>query len=754
MAESLGEAVLRVRVDDGQFKAGLSSLESQTRSTFSKINKDSQFKAGTGGVGRQTSITAQGIKPSIDGAQFKAGFDGLENQARVSVGGINAVLGTIGVGLSLAAVVGGFKGLVGSAIELESITKRLNNTLGAQGTTAALNFTKGLANDLGLNFKTLAGTFASFTGAASAAGVPLEQQKAVFAAVSKAGQALGLSNEEISGSFLALSQVASKGTVSMEELRGQLGERLPIALAATAKGLGVSQAELIKLVSSGQLSADRFFPALTAGLNELTVASGGTLTTAQNLEKLRSSWDQLMTGFGQNILPGVTATVVTLTNAIDGLGVRLRSLDLNRSFGIDVGTGDGLVGQLSTLEQRNNLTPVESKNLLSDSLAAAGVEKGPFGGAIISAKQYAFIQQDIIDRAIAFRQRNKDNNAELKEQEIIAARIARGQLETEKVNKNVVAPAQLNLDNARALVGLSGQALETEKQAQAVAAERLKIDEARANFIKVGGDAAVGAGDPLAIQAKGALDAAGLNLQRVLVEGSARAAENLRTATLALEAAFLSNNVKEQVIGKEGLQRSTIEGSGQLAQSGLELRNAINEGLTGPALLTFGEKLRGAALSFKDTLTSGIKQATQALEDAKTGLLNLRLDNSRFQTPQEQARNDAQLNADFQRAQQASGRNVNITGDKSFVQSEQRAFIDFVKNEGRGKENVNNLETGLAAANDALAATNTVLSGNITSLAGLIPGLTEALAAIGQRDNNITVLLNAGETASVPTGIN
>ena len=48
----------------------------------------------------------------------------------------------------------------------------------------------------------------------------------------------------------ALAQMASKGTVSMEELRQQLGDRLPGALGLAAKGLGITEQELIKLVSA------------------------------------------------------------------------------------------------------------------------------------------------------------------------------------------------------------------------------------------------------------------------------------------------------------------------------------------------------------------------------------------------------------------------------------------------------------------------------------------------------------------------
>ena len=242
--------------------------------------------------------------------------------AAKGLSGVFAGLGALGVG---AAAVGFLKGSVEKAMELETITRKLSNTLGPQGASGALGFARETADNLGLSFKDLASNFGSFTAAATAAGVPLKQQKDLFAAVAKSGQALGLSNDEISGSLLALQQVASKGTVAMEELRGQLGERLPIALAATAKGLGVSQQELIKLVESGRLSSAEFFPALTKGLNELTAGAGGIPTAAQNFAKLQNAWDDLQTSFGTNLLPAVTSTVKNLTDALAEIKVQAAS---------------------------------------------------------------------------------------------------------------------------------------------------------------------------------------------------------------------------------------------------------------------------------------------------------------------------------------------------------------------------------------------------------------------------------------------
>ena len=79
---------------------------------------------------------------------------------------------------------------------------------------------------------------------------------------------MGMSADRVALALDALGQMASKGTVSMEELRQQLGDSLPGATAIAAKGLGLTTSELTKLVESGQLSTEQFFPAFRRGLEE------------------------------------------------------------------------------------------------------------------------------------------------------------------------------------------------------------------------------------------------------------------------------------------------------------------------------------------------------------------------------------------------------------------------------------------------------------------------------------------------------
>ena len=361
--------------------------------------------------------------------------------AAKGLSGVFAGLGALGVG---TAVTGFLKGSVDKAIELETITRKLSNTLGPQGTAGALSFTRETADTLGLSFKDLASNFGSFTAAATAAGVPLKQQKDLFAAVAKSGQALGLSNDEISGSLLALQQVASKGTVSMEELRGQLGERLPIALAATARGLGVTQQELIKLVESGRLNSTDFFPALTKGLNDLTAATDEAPTAAQNLGKLQNAWDDLQTSFGTNQIPIVTATVNRLTEALAEIKAQAASKDLRQSLGVTGQESDQLVGTLQQISKQYGVSYQQAKNLLSIAIANTGASRDWFGELNLGGERFGQIQLSIHDLAKDFASTQRDI---LGETNAVAAaeaqRLAKAKEQNTEKTKELVTQAQL-----------------------------------------------------------------------------------------------------------------------------------------------------------------------------------------------------------------------------------------------------------------------------------------------------------------------
>lgn len=140
-----------------------------------------------------------------------------------------------------------------AAIEREKVMSRLLISAGGDATAAATEFDylRGKADELGLEFNSLASSYSRFAVASRDAGMSLEATRFIFESFSEAAAAMRLSADETEGAFKALEQIFSKGFIQAEELRGQLGDRLTGAFNLFAKAIGVSTEELNKMLEKG-----------------------------------------------------------------------------------------------------------------------------------------------------------------------------------------------------------------------------------------------------------------------------------------------------------------------------------------------------------------------------------------------------------------------------------------------------------------------------------------------------------------------
>jgi tape measure domain-containing protein len=453
VAESLGRATFDVLLDTTAFRAGIEQVRGLATRAGKSIEDALGSKASRGSLAsldiRITSLKEEIRLVEIGSAKYKQLQRDIRNASKErakaeagSDGGFGPALGSglanlgaaAGIGIGFAGIAAGVKQAVQAAVEFESITRKLQNTLGPQGAAGALQFTKGLSDQLGLSFKQLSNDFGSFTAASSAAGIPLQQQQAVFEAVAKAGQALGLSGDAVSGSLLALQQIASKGVVSMEELRQQLGERLPIAFSAAAQGLGVTQQELNKLVESGQLTAQEFFPALAKGLNQLTAGAGGVETSAQQFQKLGNAWEELQVAFGDSLVPTIIEQVKTLTGALKGIGIVISANKLGLGGGL-IGNALGIIPEQGTqavvaleqLQQQFNLTGKQARALFTDAVKLEGINNIAFA----APKEFEQVLARLPGLAEEFRKKYKDGTGQLQAANAAAAQSLAQQLKAQ-----------------------------------------------------------------------------------------------------------------------------------------------------------------------------------------------------------------------------------------------------------------------------------------------------------------------------------
>jgi tape measure domain-containing protein len=230
--------------------------------------------------------------------------EGFSKKSQGAVGRFRSTMGAAGRAvfsfqgaLAAAGLVGFTKNIIDAQIELQRMEARMLGAVGSTEVAAeALRFASSEADRLGLRVQDVTNGFAQFSAAALRTGLNFGEVKDIFSAVSEAARSMQLSAADNSLVFQALSQIASKGVVSMEELRQQLGERMPIALGAAAKGLGVTTQELNKMVESGTLLSQDFLPAFARGLREETTPVADTFQNSLN--RLNNAFFGLRTAIG------------------------------------------------------------------------------------------------------------------------------------------------------------------------------------------------------------------------------------------------------------------------------------------------------------------------------------------------------------------------------------------------------------------------------------------------------------------------
>lgn len=213
------------------------------------------------------------------------------------VGHLTQLLGQMAGALGVAFT---FRELVTSAAQMEQLRSGLVAVTGdATKAGQELEFVRKVASRIGADVTEVGRAFLGLSAATRGTAVEGEPTRQVFEAVATAMGKAGKSSAETTNALQALSQMASKGVVQSEELRGQLGEALPGALNAAAKGMGITTQELMKLVEEGKIAASDLFPALTKGLNDLYGGASSAQTLTQELVNIKNAAADLAANVGE-----------------------------------------------------------------------------------------------------------------------------------------------------------------------------------------------------------------------------------------------------------------------------------------------------------------------------------------------------------------------------------------------------------------------------------------------------------------------
>lgn len=205
-----------------------------------------------------------------------------------AIGGLKNMLGQLGLAFG---VFQGVRALADTEIRLQSLQLALKNVMGTTNEyNKSFKFLTELSQNYGQDLLVLTDTYKSFIASSNSSGLAIEERNKIYQSIIKSGSSLALSNEQIEGSLLAVSQMFSKGKVSAEELRGQLGERLPGAFGIMAKSMGVTEQQLDKMLSQGQVIAKDVLPLFATEL-EKTFGKDAE----KNLTTIGGAWNVLKT---------------------------------------------------------------------------------------------------------------------------------------------------------------------------------------------------------------------------------------------------------------------------------------------------------------------------------------------------------------------------------------------------------------------------------------------------------------------------
>lgn len=166
-----------------------------------------------------------------------------------------------GMGVASAAIAGGYavKQLVDTGRSMQAMQIKLETvSRSAAEFNNNLSYVKKTSNTLALDVEEFGKAYATiFETAKNKA--PVQQIQQMTTGFYKFFKALQLTPDEQKGAMRAVGQMFNKDKIMAEEFTGQLGERATGVTNLMAKTLGVTTAQLFKMMQDGKLTTDMLF---------------------------------------------------------------------------------------------------------------------------------------------------------------------------------------------------------------------------------------------------------------------------------------------------------------------------------------------------------------------------------------------------------------------------------------------------------------------------------------------------------------
>lgn len=271
-------------------------------------------------------------------APANAGLKAVDTTARALNSVFRQAAGLVAAYAGLSGIIGGIRSVNETGMAFQGLDTALAAVTGSsQGAAAEMAFLRAESERLGLNLLETSQSYLQIAAAAKGTTLAGQGTRDIFTAVAEASTVLQLSVDQTNGSLRAIGQIMSKGKVQTEELRGQLGERLYGAFQLAARGMGITTAELDKMLEQGQVVADEFLPRFAAEIRR--TFSDGVPEASQNaraeLNRFNNSVLEIeRTIAASGFLDGLSQGYRTLADTLSDPAVQ----DAARSLGETLGS--------------------------------------------------------------------------------------------------------------------------------------------------------------------------------------------------------------------------------------------------------------------------------------------------------------------------------------------------------------------------------------------------------------------------------
>ena len=265
-----------------------------------------------------------------------------------------ALNGVFRQAVGLVAAYAGLNGLFGSARAINETgmafqgvnTALVSITGSSKGAADEMAYLESESERLGLNLLEISKSYMQITAAAKGSNLEGQATRDIFTSVAEAATVLQLSTDQTNGAIRAITQIMSKGKVQAEELRGQLGERLYGAFQLAARGMGITTAQLDKMLEQGQVIADDFLPKFAAEIRK--TFGDGVPEASQNARAELNRFNNSVLEIERSIaaggfIDGMTQGYRTLAGVLNDPAIQNAARDLGETLGsVIINTAEGL----------------------------------------------------------------------------------------------------------------------------------------------------------------------------------------------------------------------------------------------------------------------------------------------------------------------------------------------------------------------------------------------------------------------------